>query len=494
MVGFAVARYRESFSNVIAICCGCVIGSPMLREEATAIADGGRELIIEVLLRMSAEIDELKRQVAILTKDSSNSSMPPSSDGPKSKPKPRPPKKSRKRNPGGQPGHKGSYRKLIPEDEVDKKIPLTPETCDHCGKALVPEADGCSMTGRYLRSQQTDIPEPKPVVTEYQQQCLRCSCGAETWAKLPREARSAFGPRLAAFLGHLTGLHRVTRRGCEEISKTIFNIDISLGSVCKLHEDLSRSLESACEKARLKLSEQAVLNADETGWKNQGARRWLWGIVAPTFVYFHIDPSRGSKVLKDILGEVFNGTLCSDMYSAYKAYHKGIRQFCWAHIIRDIRGVKHACRSPDAVNFSKNLLGETGRMFEIWHAFKDGHLDRETLVLKSVPIRARMSKCLQQYRHSSDYDVKRASKSLLNHWDGLFTFLKLDGVEPTNNSAESAVRPAVQWRKICFGNQSEEGELLTARLLTATRTCIMQERSPFELALRCFVWVECSES
>ncbi len=451
----------------------------MIPEEATAIADGGRELIVEALLRMSAEIDELKRQVAILTKDSSNSSKPPSSDGPKAKPRPRPPRKSRKRNPGGQPGHKGAYRKLIPVDEVDDVIPLTPETCMHCGKALVPGADGCSLTGRYLRSQQIDIPEPKPIIIEYRRQCLRCACGVETFAKLPKAARSAFGPRLVAFLGHLSGLHRVTRRGCEEISKTIFDIDISLGAVCKLHEELSSSLESACEKARLKLPEQPFLNADETGWKNRTCKRWLWAMVTPTFVYFHIAASRGSMVLKDILGEIFNGTLCSDMYSAYKAFHKGIRQFCWAHIIRNIRGVKHACRSPDAVNFSKWMLSETGRMFAFWHAFKRGHMNRERLVLKSVPIRARMNKCLQQYVKSSDYDVRQASKSLLKHWDGLFTFLEIDGVEPTNNAAESAVRPAVQWRKICFGNQSEEGELLTARLLTATRTCIMQRKSPF---------------
>ena len=452
----------------------------MLREEATSIADGGRELIIEVLLRMSAEIDELKRQVAILTKDSSNSSKPPSSDGPKGKPKPRAAKKSRKRKPGGQPGHKGAYRKLIPDDEADKVIPLTPETCDHCGKVVVPGADGCSLTGKYLRSQQTDIPEPKPVVTEYRQQCLRCACGEETWAKLPKTARSAFGPRLAAFLGHLSGLHRVTRRGCVEISKTIFDIDISPGSVCALHQEVCDSVAPACEALRQSLPKQDVLNMDETGWKTRAQRRWLWCGVTPGLAYYHIAASRGSKVLREILGEIFNGVLCSDMYSAYKAFHKGVRQFCWAHIIRDIKGIKHACRSPDAVKFAKWMLAEIGRMFALWHEFKRDHLDRQTLVLKSVPIKARMNKCLQHYVGSPDCDVKRRAKSLLKHRAGLFTFLKIQGVEPTNNAAERAMRPPVQWRKICFGNQSDAGELITARLLTVIRTCILQGRSPFK--------------
>ena len=135
---------------------------------------------------------------------------------------------------------------------------------------------------------------------------------------------------------------------------------------------------------------------------------------------------------------------------------------------------------PDAVRFSKLILAETGRMFALWHAFKKGHLDRQTLVKKSLPIRARMKKCLNLHSSSSDYHVRKAAKSLIRHWDGLFTFLDHEAVEPTNNSAERAVRPAVQWIKICFGNQSEEGERLTARLLTAERSCILQGRNPYQ--------------
>ncbi len=463
----------------------------MTREQARAIAYGDRDLIVEVLLQLSQTVDrltarvkELERQIAILTKDSSNSSKPPSSDGPAKKPKPRPPKKSRKRKPGGQPGHKGSNRGLIPSDEADRIIPLAPQTCDHCGKALVPGMAGCSATGKYFRSQVIDIPVPEPHVTEYQRRSFRCSCGEETWAKLPKEAQSAFGPRLTAALAYLTSLHRVTRRGCQDISKALFGIEISLGAVCKLHQGVSESLADPCQEIKQALPKQKVLNADETGWNTRGQRRWLWHLATPRFAYYHIAPSRGSKVLKEILGEVFNGILCSDMYSAYKAFHDGVRQFCWTHIIRNIKGIKHACRSPDAANFSKQLLAETGLMFSLWHAFRREHVDRDTLVVKSVPVRARMHRCLQRYLPSSDHDVGKAAKSLLNHWHGLFTFLQCDRVEPTNNSAERGVRPAVQWRKICFGNQSEQGELLTARMLTAVRTCILQKKNPFLFLLQ----------
>lgn len=451
----------------------------MTREEARAIAYGDPELTIETLLQLSARIEELERQVALLTKDSSNSSKPPSSDGPSAKPRPKPPVKSRKRKRGGQPGHKGKRRELIPVEEVDEVVRVTPETCKHCGGPLALDSADIHTSDKYWRFQVTDIPEPKPTVTEYQLECVRCSCGEETWASLPKNARSGFGPRLTALLAYLTGIHRVTRRGCQDIAKTVFGIDISLGSVCRLHEEVSESLEQSCEQVRETLPQQEALNADETSWKTQGANRWIWVLATPMVAFFHIASSRGSQVLRDILGEVFDGTLCSDMFSAYKAYHKGSRQFCWAHIIRNVKGIKHACRSPDALHFSKSMLSETGRMFALWHAFRRGQLDRKTLVLKSAPVKARMGKCLRRYAQSEDYYVRKASKSLLRHWDGLFTFLEVEGVEPTNNAAERLLRPPVQWRKICFGNQSDEGEFLSARLLTATRTCMLQSRNPF---------------
>jgi transposase len=459
----------------------------MTSEEAIAIAHSAPEVIVEVLLQMSARIEELERKVALLTRDSSNSSKPPSSDGPAAKPKARRPIKSKKRKPGGQPGHKGANRDLIPTEEVNEVIPVYPNACGNCGAALTLEPDSDEPTGKYWRHQVLDIPEPKPEVTEYHLHCIRCSCGAENWGKIPQTARSGFGPRLTALLAHLTGLHRVTRRGCQEIAKTIFGIDISLGSVCKLHQEVSESLAPAHEKTRQTLPDQPVLNIDETGWKKQGVSCWLWVVVTPLIAFYHIAASRGAKVLKDILGAEYKGILCSDMYSAYKAFHNGARQFCWAHIIRAIKGIKHSCRSPDAVRFSMWMLAETGRMFALWHAFKDGHLDRETLVRKSVPIRSRMSKCLQHYCSSYDRDVRKAAKSLLKHWHGLFIFLEYEGVEPTNNSAERGGRPAVQWRKICFGNQSDDGELLTARLLTAERSCILQGRNPFHFLLESVV-------
>jgi transposase len=215
-----------------------------------------------------------------------------------------------------------------------------------------------------------------------------------------------------------------------------------------------------------------------------GSKVWLWIFVTSSLAYFTVSRSRGSKVLKEILGDAFPGILCSDRLGAYKSYHKGLRQVCWAHIIREIKGIRHACRSPDAVRFSRWMLREVGRMFGLLNALREERLDRNTLVLKSVPVRARMSNCLQTYELSSDADVARMARGLLNCWDHLFTFLEHEGVEPTNNAAERGIRPAVQWRKISFGNRSEDGERFTARLLTVTRTCLVQRTNTFEYLVR----------
>jgi len=463
----------------------------MTREEAIAIAYGDREIIVEVLLQLSGAVDlltakvaELERKIALLTKDSSNSSKPPSSDGPASKPKMRRRKKSRHRKPGGQPGHKGTNRDLIPPEKVDRIEEVFPESCEQCHKPFHPDVDGSRVLGAYLRRQVIEIPDIKPDVSEYRLRCVQCDCGNVTWANVPPQARSGFGPRLTALMAYLTAVHRITRRGCQELARTLLGVDISLGSVCKLHEEVSEALEPCCEEIKEALPEQDILNIDETGWKSMGKGIWLWVFVAPAMTFFTLAASRGAKVLKGVLGEVFGGIICSDMFSAYNAYHKGRRQICWAHIIRNLKGLKHACRSPDGVRFARWMLAEVGRLFALWHAFKDGYVDRRTLVTKSVPIRARISNCLQTYELSSDHDVARTARGLLKHWNHLFTFLDHEGVEPTNNSAERGIRPAVQWRKICFGNQSENGEALTARLLTVTRTCILQRKNAFDFLVQ----------
>jgi transposase len=234
------------------------------------------------------------------------------------------------------------------------------------------------------------------------------------------------------------------------------------------------------EQVRQALPESGNLNIDETGWKCKGARRYLWVFVAPFAVFFSIAASRGAKVLRSVLGETFNGVITSDDHSVYRSYHKdGTRQLCWPHLIRKLKHLKESRSSPEAYVFAKNMLKEIGHIFSCWHAFREGAISRPELLNATVLMRARMKRYCTANLNSPDAELRTRAKRTLDNWPHLFTFLTHEGVEPTNNAAEQAIRAAVQWRKLCFGNQSEDGERFTERILTVTRTCQLRSRNPF---------------
>jgi len=451
--------------------------------EAELIYAAGREAVVKVLLEMDARLADLSRQVLELQKkieslstNSTNSSKPPSSDGPKVT---RPKKRKSSRSRGGQKGHKGHKRELLPVEEMDQVHHHYPPVCEHCSAPLAPET--CEEPSEAERYQTFELPKIKPIMEEHRCHELRCTCGHRTRAELPTEvARSQFGAAVHGAIGYLTSVHKIGRRGIVEIMNTLFGLNLCLGTVANCLERLSPELEPACEEARQSLIQAHHLNADETGWKCQGQRRYLWVFVTPLVVYFSIAASRGAKVLRSILGETFKGIITSDDHSAYSCYHKkGIRQLCWAHLIRKFKGLKESRSSPDAYVFSKNMLKEIGHIFGCWYAFREGFISRQELSNATTLMRARMKRYCIAYQKSSDAQVCTRAKRTLHNWPHLFTFLTHEGVEPTNNAAEQALRPAVQWRKLCFGNQSANGERFTERILTVTRTCQRQGKNPF---------------
>lgn len=456
---------------------------PMDAAEAERIYDAGKEVVVRVLLEMDAritaleqEVLALKKQIASLTSNSTNSSKPPSSDGPQAV---RPKKKKSRRSRGGQKGHQGHKRELLPAQDVDHFYEHYPCICEQCGATLDPAIS--EEASAPLRYQSFELPLIKAVVSEHRCHELACSCGHKTRAELPAEvAQSQFGPRVHAAIAYLTSVHKIGRRGVVEIMNTLFGLSLCLGTVCNCIERVNPELEPIVDEARESLTTSVNLNIDETGWKCKGERRYLWVFVSPWVVYFAIAASRGAKVLRSVLGSVFRGVITSDDHSAYSSYHKlGVRQLCWAHIIRKLKGLKGSRESPDAKAFGTNMLQEVGHILGCWHAFRKGFINRRELLDATTLMRARMRKYCLQYRNSPDGEVRTRAERLLKNWKHLFTFLTHDGVEPTNNAAEQALRPAVQWRKLCFGSQSEAGERFTERILTVTRTCQLQGKNAF---------------
>jgi len=354
-----------------------------------------------------------------------------------------------------------------------------PPACQKCAAPLDPES--CRETSAPLRHQTFELPKIQPVMTEHRCHELGCTCGQKTRAEIPQEAaQSQFEPRVHGAIAYLSSVHRIGRRGIVEIMNTLFGLNLCLGSVCNCIDRVSPELEPVAEEIRQTLADSSGLNIDETGWKNQGHRRNLWVFVSPLVVYFSIAASRGAKVLTSVLGAAFKGVITSDDHSAYSSYHKnGLRQLCWAHLIRKFKGLKDSRSSPDAYVFARNMLKEVGHIFACWHAFRKGLISRRQLLDATTLTRARMKRYCLKYQSSPDKAVRTRAKRTLKNWPHLFTFLSHEGVEPTNNAAEQALRPAVQWRKLCFGNQSNGGERFTERILTVTRTCQIQGRNPF---------------
>lgn len=424
------------------------------------------------------QIADLEQQLALRRQNSTNSSKPPSSDGLAGEQRSRGRKRKSKRKPGAQPGHPGHHRRLVPTAEVSAIEVLLPKQCEHCGGSLPKKPGQVTTEGESRRHQVTEIPPIKAHITEYQLPNVVCGrCGKTTRAPLPEEVAGHFGSQLTALIAYLTVVCRMPRRVVEALLAQVLGIEISLGSTQKCWEEASQAVAAPCQELELQLKDEPVLNVDETGWRTNGLKRFLWAFVAARYVVYVVAASRGSAVLISLLGAVFQGVLCSDRFSAYLKYHKGTAQFCWAHLKRNLLGIVEFTKSSAVERFCRDALAQHARLFRLWRKFRGGQIDRSQLILRSIPIQKRIVELAERHLDSPHRQVRNLATALFEHNHRLFTFLEQEGVEPTNNSAERALRTGVQWRKICFGNRSAKGELATARLLTVAETCDCQHRN-----------------
>jgi transposase len=443
------------------------------------------ERLRQELIERDKKIAELERKLALRRQNSTTSSKPPSSDGMAGEQRPRGSRRKKSpRKPGGQAGHRGHWRGLAPLSRVDQVIEVFPPKCRHCDSRLSRRMSGQAEPRRH---QVTELPPIEAHITEYQCQCVVCpECGKATQAELPREAQGHFGPQLTALIAYLTVVCRMPRRMVRDLLEQVLAIPLSLGSIQNSWEEASDAVAEPCAELEQQLPHEAVLNSDETGYRTSGEKRWLWVLVAANFVFYKIALTRGAEVLVELLGDVFAGILCSDRCASYLKYHKGEGQFCWAHFKRNILGIQEIGKTTDAERFCRDALALHARLFRLWHRFRDGPgvrygpINREQLIEKSIPLEKNFFALAVRYLDSRDKDVANLALALLKHFERFFAFLRNEGVEPTNNSAERALRCAVQWRKISFGSRSAQGEVAVARLLTVTRTCRMQNRAPLD--------------
>lgn len=426
------------------------------------------------------QIEDLKRQLALRQQNSTTTSKPPSSDGLAGRQRLRGRRTKSRRHAGGQPGHPGHYRELVPVERVDTIIDLVPDTCRRCAHRLA----ASHANGDPRRHQVTELPVLAAHITEYRCHRRQCpACGTTTLASLPDDLASQFGPQLTALIAYLTVVCRLPRLVVQRLLEGALQIPISLGSTQKAWEEASAAVSAPYQELQQALASQPVLNGDETGHRTNGAKRWLWTLVAPTFIFYAIATARGAEVLRELLGASFAGVLGSDRLPSYLTYAAARRQFCWSHFRRNLLSAQELATTGATTRFFREALALQRRLFRLWHRFRgDPHargapLTRAQLIAKVLPIEKRFFALAERHVNAADADVSNLARALFLHHPHFFTFVHEEGVEPTNNAAERALRTAVQWRKIMFGTRSDEGELAVARLLTVTRTCQLQHIS-----------------
>lgn len=353
---------------------------------------------------------------------------------------------------------------------------VTPDACRGCGTALPAEpGDGDPADARV---QVVELPPVRAEVTEYRLVARRCgACGTLTRAARPAEASGgAFGPRLQAVATLLVGRYRLSRREAVACLAEVGEVELSVGALARLEAATSTALAPVVDEVATAVQQAAVANVDETGWWQGTTRHWLWTVVTETLTLFRLDASRGKAVVQALLGPDWAGIVGSDRYSAYRYLPLDQRQVCWAHLIREFR--KIAAYNQHQRPLGTRLLDVTARIFAAWYRFRAATIDRPALLVELTPLQAELRDALEDGLDPPHAVVAGAlCGNLLDSWPALWTFAHVDGVEPTNNAAERALRPAVLWRKGSFGTQSDAGSRFVERIMTVAATCKQQGRS-----------------
>jgi transposase len=421
------------------------------------------EAQVAVLL---ARVEELTRQ---LGQNSSNSSKPPSSDGPAA-PRQAPRKPSGKRR-GAQLGHMGHHRVRVPPDQVDHIVDHRPPACGACGIALA--GDDPTPTVHQV----TEVPPTRAAVTEHRLHVLRCgACGATTCATLPPDVpRGAFGPRLTALTATLTGVYHVGRRTAQGLLRDWFGVTMALGSVIACERAVSAALAQPVAAAHTYVKAQPVVHADETGWRQATQRAWLWVAVTLHVTVFVLHARRGVEGARALLG-TFTGWLVTDRWSAYNAWAVHRRQLCWAHLLRYWVSFTQYSNGK-VIWLGKQLLAHTEAMFKAWHRVRDGTMTRAAFQAEMAPRREAVEALLAYGAECGTKRVAGTCRAIRTLRVALWTFVDVVGVEPTNNAAERAMRQGVVWRRLSLGTQSDAGSRFVERLLTTTATLRQQGRA-----------------
>jgi transposase len=441
----------------------------------------------ESVRRAFRRLWEEKAQLDAQTRTSSrNSSLPPSKDRPQHKTPRRQHASGRK--PGGQPGHRGITRPLVPPEQLTTPpIVVVPETCP-CGHVF---PDDAPTTGAPWRQQVFDLPPITPIITEWQLAHRACpDCGATIRADRPAGMPAlTLGPNAQALIALLTGQYHLAKRAVATLLRDVYGLPLSASSVCAVEQAMSAVLDAPVAAVREAVQQAPVKHLDESGWPQRHdpdpgqpdatplKRGWLWSATTPDATVYLIRRSRAQKIAKELLGvdaeaTDYDAIVVTDRHGAYNWLPLANRQICWAHLDRDFLAISERT-DPVAHHIGQELLVQADALFAAWRRYQDGTLTFADLGTTLQPVREQVATLLQE-GHQADAKTKTVCANLRKLEPALWTFLRVAGVEPTNNIAERSQRRGVMKRDHTFGTQTSAGSRYVERILTTVATCRQQ--------------------
>jgi transposase len=419
-----------------------------------------------------AEVATLRELLAAARKDSTTSSKPPSSDI--VKPRATQDSDAAKRSIGGQPGHPKHDRELFPAEQVTHFEEHTLDVCPCCGGPLRRNAHFAKVV------QQVDVDKPALTIEQHtspEYWCDHCQRGCKAPLPAHIDKGGLVGLELTALIAFMKGACHASFSTLRTFLRDVVGVSISRGELSKILGKVSAALEKPYEELLLLLPSEAIVNADETGHKDNGDRWWTWCFRAELYTLYRIDAHRSADVLMDVLGKEFKGVLGCDYFSAYRRYMRecGVRlQFCLAHLIRD---VKFLTTLPDGRDrrYGEDLRAALKDLFEVFHqqeALAQGVFQARLQAARDRVLHVGL--CGPPTQHGQNMQ-----KRFAEHGEVYFTFVTTPGVEPTNNLAEQAIRFVVIDRHITQGTRSEGGRRFCERMWTVIATCVQQSKSVY---------------
>ncbi len=425
----------------------------------------------EQIKSMAAYIKKLEERIAQLEKDSGNSSKPPSSDI--VKPSGKTSKNKVKRKRGGQPGHKKQSRKKFSDEEIDQTVEYEFNAKDAAG--LIP-------LDQWHVVQQVTLPEKLYYVTEHRARKYRDpKTGKIITAPLPQEISKGglFGADITAMTAFLKGACHMSYSTVKLFFEEIFKLKVSRGLLCKKVNQVSGALDPSYQQLIESLPDAPFLGVDETGHKDSGKKHWTWCFQTSNYTLFHIDKSRGSLVLFDILGENYSGIIGCDYWGAYRKFSRltdATVQYCMAHLIREIKFLAELSTKTLA-KWGNGLLDWVKKLFNTLH-----RADKLTAKGFARSMKRIKKGFLQKIRRPPDHAL---AKKLSRRFKGkaaenYFRFLTEPDIEPTNNGTEREIRHTVIDRRITQGTRGRDGMRWCERIWTAVATCKKRKQNVFE--------------